>query len=157
MELHEYSEVFNRLAAILREKQLGWIVDQVATLIQSGDTVRKDVELVEENWQFNNESRQNSRKTKRKASLLTVKEFDVREQVLLLIDAATQVLTDSQQMSGRVVAEFSQDEDGGFQAIKFISANENEQTTLNIDAKTAADTDLAIVTNNLRLLREAVQ
>lgn len=152
MNEQEYIDIFNQLSAILQEKRLAWVVDQVNSLIKSGDVVKKDVEISDEGWQYSSVSRLPRRK--QKASLLVVKEFSAKERLLLLIEAAERVLNDAIGMERAILNELVQ---GTNQAnIVLYVSDDSEPLTINQQSIDIRNLDIQRVINLLQELRREV-
>ena len=105
MRDEEAEEAYGELSKILRERQLGWLVDGVARQIAEGKTTEKTVsvprDFVLDDWdQPAVVGRRRSVPTK----FLTQEPFGPRERLRLLTDAVDHVLVASAYMAANIAA-----------------------------------------------------
>jgi hypothetical protein len=83
MDEIEYARVYQELAAILNEFNLGWVAREVADIVEIGKTIQE-------------------RSLKRKTPLLKIEDYTAKEQLLLLIDAAEQAAVNTSEMEDEI-------------------------------------------------------
>jgi len=83
MDEIEYARVYQELAAILNEFNLGWVAQQVADTVEIGKTIEE-------------------RSPKRKTPLLKIENYTAKEQLLLLIDAIEQATVNTSEIEDEI-------------------------------------------------------
>lgn len=83
MDEIEYARVYQELAAILNEFNLGWVAQQVADTVEIGKTIEE-------------------RSPKRKTPLLKIEDYTAKEQLLLLIDSVEQATVNTSEMEDEI-------------------------------------------------------
>ena len=83
MDEIEYAKVYQELAAILNEFNLGWVAQQVADTVEIGKTIEE-------------------RSLKRKTPLLKIVDYTSKEQLLMLIDAVEQATVHTSEMEDEI-------------------------------------------------------
>ena len=79
----EYARVYQQLAAMLDEFNLGWVAQQVADNVEIGKTIEE-------------------RSLKRKTPLLKIEDYTPKEQLLMLIDAVEQATVHTSEMEDEI-------------------------------------------------------
>ncbi|MEK0185965.1 MAG: hypothetical protein EAZ78_07185 [Oscillatoriales cyanobacterium] len=79
----EYARVYQQLAAMLDEFNLGWVAQQVADNVEIGKTIEE-------------------RSLKRKTPLLKIEDYTPQEQLLMLIDAVEQATVHTSEMEDEI-------------------------------------------------------
>lgn len=83
MDEIEYARIYQELAAILNELNLGWVAQQVADTVEIGKTIQE-------------------RSLKRKTPLLKIEDYTAKEQLLLLTDAIEQATVNTSEMEDEI-------------------------------------------------------
>jgi hypothetical protein len=100
MTKQDCQRVYQELAQMLRETQLGWIVEQVETLVNTGKTF--DVDLLSPQVVSGSISPH--------AVLSKPETYTAQEQLLLLIDTAERLVVDTANVEGALVDFLSEEE-----------------------------------------------
>lgn len=79
----EYARLYQELAAMLQEFNLGWVAQQVADNVEIGKTIEE-------------------RSLKRKTPLLKIEDYTPKEQLLMLIDAVEQATVHTSEMEDEI-------------------------------------------------------
>ncbi len=104
MNDQDYSELYDTLSNILRDKELVWVLDQVSEQIRLGKTESKEIFPEEEGRQQNPlpgvESRLQAPRGRRrkKEEFLVSTEYTPKEKLILLIDAIEQSVVNTNRM-----------------------------------------------------------
>lgn len=94
----ETRDVFNQLAAMLRELGLGWVVEQVQDAIRAGQTTPRE-EPIQDSF--------SRRKLKVSADSLTSVPFTAEQELQLLVRAIRHAVVDAGRMEQAIVTEFA--------------------------------------------------
>jgi hypothetical protein len=109
MDDNERKEVFDRLAAILKENGLDWIVDQVTEQIHLGKTVFKEVDTVKRTGEtevlsLDLDTAPSGLRTGPKAQFPATIDYDNRERLGLLMDGIVQAIN-ALEMEDKIIDE----------------------------------------------------
>ncbi|NQE36610.1 hypothetical protein E5S67_04375 [Microcoleus sp. IPMA8] len=114
MDEIEYAKLYQELAAILNEFNLGWVVQQVADTVEIGKVIEE-------------------RSLKRKTPLLKIEDYTAKEQLLLLIDAVEQATVNTSEMEDEIAYFLKVESETSPLGTKITFANSGAETAKTIE------------------------
>lgn len=114
MDEIEYAKLYQELAAILNEFNLGWVVQQVADTVEIGKVIEE-------------------RSLKRKTPLLKIEDYTAKEQLLLLINAVEQATVNTSEMEDEIAYFLKVESETSPLGTKITFANSGAETAKTIE------------------------